>query len=73
MSTPGLKIHYEKYNFGSDDAIITWKKEGIIPDKVKFCDGRMLKKGRECDFTADPEKVTCKKCRQKIKKSHNNS
>lgn len=43
-----------------------WRHEGLIPDKVKFCDGLMLHKDREMDFTKDTDYVDCKKCRKKI-------
>ena len=60
------KRHYAVHEFGSAQARETWKKEGLIPDKVKFCDGLMMSKGREFDFTKETEGVDCKKCQKKI-------
>ena len=61
-----LKTHYEVHDFGDEQARELWQYEGLIPDKVKFCDGLMLKKGREFDFTSKTDDVDCKKCQKKI-------
>lgn len=61
-----LKTHYMVHEFGSAQAKEAWKKEGLIPDKVKFCDGLMLRKERQFDFTKDTDGVDCKKCQKKI-------
>ena len=61
-----LKVHYEVHEFGNKQAKELWKSERLIPDKVKFCDGLMLGKGREFDFTSKTDDVDCKKCQKKI-------
>ena len=61
-----LKTHYEVHKFGSEQARESWKKEGLIPDKIKFCDGMMMKKGREFEFTSKTDDVDCIKCQKKI-------
>lgn len=61
-----LRTHYEVHEFGSAQARETWAAEGLIPDKVKFCDGLMMVKGREFDFTSKTDDVDCKKCQKKI-------
>ena len=61
-----LRTHYETHCFGNKEAQETWRAEGLIPDKVKFCDGLMLKKGRSFDFTKNTDDVDCKKCQKKI-------
>lgn len=61
-----LKVHYEVHEFGSNEAKEDWKLSGLIPDKVKFCDGLMMKKGREIYFTSKTDDVDCKKCQKKI-------
>ena len=61
-----LRTHYEVHEFGSEQARDCWKKEGLVADKVKFCDGLMLAKGRELDFTSKTDDVDCKKCNKKI-------
>jgi len=61
-----LKTHYEVHQFGSAEAQETWKKEGLIPDKVKFCDGLMMSSDREYEFTKNTDDVDCKKCQKKI-------
>lgn len=61
-----LKTHYMTREFGSPEAIEQWKREGLIPNKVKFCDGLMLHEKRQFDFTKDSEAVDCKKCQKKI-------
>ena len=61
-----LKTHYETHEFGSHEAQSMWENERLIPDKVKFCDGLMMKKGRELNFTKDVGYVDCKKCQKKI-------
>lgn len=61
-----LKTHYEVHEFGSEQALKTWNKEGLIPNKVKFCDGLMMRKGREFNFTSKTDDVDCKKCQKKI-------
>jgi hypothetical protein len=61
-----LRTHYEEHSYGSQEAKDAWKREGLIPDKIKFCDGLMLAKGREFDFTSDTDSVDCKKCQKKI-------
>lgn len=60
------KTHYQVREFGSQEARETWMREGLTLDKVKFCDGLMLTKDREYDFTKDTEGVDCKKCLKKI-------
>ena len=62
-----LKTHYQVYEYGSPEAQDMWKHEGLISDKVKFCDGLMLRKDREQNFTKDTDYVDCKKCQKKIK------
>ena len=61
-----LKTHYEVTEYGSIQANDAWKREGIIPGKVKFCDGLMMRNGREYDFTSETDDVNCKKCQKKI-------
>lgn len=61
-----LKSHYVVHEYGDERARESWEKEGLIPDKVKFCDGLMLRKGRELDFTRKTDDVECKKCQKKI-------
>ena len=61
-----LKTHYEVHEFGNKKAKDAWQKEGLIPDKVKFCDGLMLSKGREFYFTSKTDDVDCKKCQKKL-------
>ena len=61
-----LKVHYEVHKYGDEQARELWDYEGLIPDKVKFCDDLMLKKGREFDFTSKTDDVDCKKCQKKI-------
>ena len=61
-----LKTHYEVHEYGNKQAQDAWQKEGLIPGKVKFCDGLMLSKGREFDFTSKTDDVDCKKCQKKI-------
>ena len=61
-----LKVHYEVHSFGNEQAREAWKKEKLIPDKTKFCDGLMMSKGREFDFTSKTDDVDCKKCQKKI-------
>tara|TARA_R110000851_G_C12923478_1_gene550574 strand:+ start:537 stop:767 length:231 start_codon:yes stop_codon:yes gene_type:complete len=61
-----LKTHYETHELGSPEAQSMWENEQLIPDKVKFCDGLMMRKGRELNFTKDVGYVDCKKCQNKI-------
>lgn len=61
-----LKTHYVVHDFGSKSAQEIWKRENLIPDKFKFCDGLMLKKDRFSDFTKKTDEVDCKKCQKKI-------
>lgn len=61
-----LKTHYSIHKYGNSEAQEAWKREGLIPDKVKFCDGLMLPKNRQFDFTRDVDGVDCLKCRKKI-------
>jgi len=61
-----LKTHYEVHDYGTPEAREAWRREALIPDKVKFCDGLMLRKGREFDFTSKTDDVDCKKCQKKI-------
>ena len=61
-----LKTHYEVHEFGSSQARESWKKESLIPDKVKFCDGLMMSEGREFNFTSKASDVDCKKCQKKL-------
>ena len=61
-----LKTHYVVHEFGSSEAKEVWKYEGLIPDKVKFCDGLMLHKDRDWHFTKDTDYVDCKKCQKKM-------
>lgn len=60
------KTHYQVNQYGSPDALKAWAREGLTPNKVKFCDGLMLSKSREHDFTKDTEGVDCKKCQKKM-------
>ena len=61
-----LKIHYRVLQYGDKDAQITWYHSGIIPNKTKLCDGLMMKKGREDNFTDKASDVDCLKCLKKI-------
>lgn len=61
-----LKTHFEVHKFGNEQSRTAWKVEGLIPDKVKFCDGLMMSKGREYNFTSNTDDVDCKKCQKKI-------
>ena len=61
-----FKTHYEKHRYGNSEAQRQWEKEGLIPDKVKFCDALMMVKGRELYFTRNTDEVDCKKCQKKI-------
>ena len=66
------KTHFEIIKWGNLQAEEVWLKEKTIPHKYKFCDGLMLKKGRELDFTTDTDRVTCKKCWKKIESYNSN-
>jgi hypothetical protein len=70
MSQP--KTHYSVTEYGSDAALAQWKIEGLIPNKVKLCDGLMLKDNRIYDFTKNTDDVNCKHCLRKIEKYHIN-
>ena len=61
-----LRTHYEVHNYGTAQAQEAWEREGLIPDKVKFCVGLMMSKGREYNFTSKTDDVDCKKCQKKI-------
>jgi hypothetical protein len=61
-----LKTHYQIWVYGDENAQDAWTREGLVNGKVKFCDGLMLKKDRELDFSKDAEGVDCSKCRAKI-------
>lgn len=61
-----LKTHYEVYAVGSKDSYEAWRKEGLILNKKKFCDGLMLTKNRHGNFTRKTDDVDCKKCQKKI-------
>jgi len=61
-----LKTHYQEWTHGSAEALEQWAHEGLIPGKVKFCDGLMLSKERHFDFTKDTDGIDCKKCLKKI-------
>lgn len=61
-----LKTHYSVYQHGNDQAKEGWIREGLVPNKVKFCDGLMLSKSRSLDFTKKTDHVDCKRCKNKI-------
>jgi len=61
-----MKVHFEKWVYGSTETINAWEREGLIPSKVKFCDDLMLPKSRRYDFTKESEWVSCKRCQKKI-------
>ena len=61
-----LKTHLQVREGGDAEAQAQWKAEGLTLNKVKFCDGLMLSKSREYDFTKDTDDVDCKKCQKKI-------
>lgn len=61
-----LKTHYQVHQYGNAEAKKAWEKEGLIPDKVKFCDGLMLSKSRSYNFTKKTDDVDCLKCQKKI-------
>lgn len=61
-----LKTHYQVHQYGIAEAKEAWEKEGLIPDKVKFCDGLMLSKNRIYNFTKNTEHVDCLKCQKKL-------
>ena len=61
-----MRTHYSVHAPGREDATKQWQYEGLVPSKVKFCDGLMLRKDRHLDFTKSTEWVDCKKCLKKI-------
>lgn len=60
------KTHYMVHEFGTPEEKAQWRREGLIVDQVKFCDGRMLNKSRYLDFTKNTEDVDCKRCLDRI-------
>lgn len=61
-----LKTHYQIHGAGNKQAQESWVNDGLIPYKVKFCDGLMMSKNRAFDFTKDTDGVDCENCRKKI-------